>query len=132
MGAPRPVEEVQIFFRVKTLAEKAKEDEEEAIDTGFPPSNPPSDNECDGEEGDKEEENPDEEQKEAPGGGDGGEETKKAEGAGQEEKVFDKVIKVMPKIKLKGIRKAILEELGVQDICTARLYMMPDKSGEND
>lgn len=30
-----------------------------------------------------------------------------------EEKIFDKLIKVMPKKKLKDIRKAILEELGV-------------------
>jgi len=29
-----------------------------------------------------------------------------------EEKIFDRVVKVMPKTKLKGIRKAILEELG--------------------
>ena len=34
------------------------------------------------------------------------------------------MVKVLPKTKLKGIRKAILEELGVQDICTARLYSM--------
>lgn len=32
------------------------------------------------------------------------------------------MIKVMPKMKLKGIRRAILEELGVQDICKARLF----------
>jgi|Transcript_3996 hypothetical protein len=32
------------------------------------------------------------------------------------------MIKVKPKSKLKGIRKQLLEELGVQDICTARIY----------
>jgi len=41
---------------------------------------------------------------------------------------------VQQKTKLKGIRKAILEELGVQDICTARLFAIkstsdPQKSG---
>ena len=30
-----------------------------------------------------------------------------------EEKIFDRVIKIKPKEKLKGIRKAILEEMGV-------------------
>ena len=39
-----------------------------------------------------------------------------------EEKVFDHQVKIPPKTKLKGVRKAILEELGVQDMCTARLY----------
>ena len=33
--------------------------------------------------------------------------------AASEEKVFDQVIKVPPKTKLKGVRKAILEDLGV-------------------
>ena len=41
-----------------------------------------------------------------------------------EEKAFDRVVKVMPKTKLKGIRKAILEELGVQDMCTARIFLI--------
>ena len=36
----------------------------------------------------------------------------------------------MPKIKLKGIRKAILEELGVQDMCTARLFLLKTTSDE--
>lgn len=47
-----------------------------------------------------------------------------------EEKVYDRVIKVMPKVKLRGIRKAILEELGVEDICTARIYSV--KSSGDD
>jgi len=40
------------------------------------------------------------------------------------------MIKVMPKTKLKGIRKAVLEELGVQDICTARLYSIKGSIGD--
>jgi len=39
-----------------------------------------------------------------------------------EEKTFDRVVKVIPKTKLKGLRKAILEEVGVQEMCTARIY----------
>ena len=38
------------------------------------------------------------------------------------EKIFDKSVKVPPKTKLKGVRKAILEELGLHELCTARLY----------
>ena len=40
----------------------------------------------------------------------------------KEEKVFDRSVKVPPKTRLKNIRRAILENLGVQDICTARIY----------
>lgn len=29
---------------------------------------------------------------------------------------------MLPKVKLRGIRKAILEELGVEDICTVRIF----------
>jgi len=36
----------------------------------------------------------------------------------------------MPKTKLKGIRKAILEELGVQDICTARIFAVKSDDAE--
>lgn len=39
-----------------------------------------------------------------------------------EEKIFDRVIKVTPKTKLKGLRKAVLEELGMQDMCAASLF----------
>lgn len=43
--ATKLVEEVSIFFRVKTQAEKIAEDA--PIDAGFPPSAPASDNEGD-------------------------------------------------------------------------------------
>ena len=45
-----------------------------------------------------------------------------------EEKIFDRVVKVQQKTKLKGIRKAILEELGVQDMCRARLFVVKSES----
>ena len=48
----------------------------------------------------------------------------------EEEKIFDRVIKVKPKTKLKGIRRQILEELGVQDICTARIFMVKSAMDE--
>lgn len=48
--------------------------------------------------------------------------------ANPEEKLFIRLIKVLPKTKLKGVRKAILEELGVQDMCTARLYSVKGAS----
>ena len=40
----------------------------------------------------------------------------------KEEKVFDRSVRVPPKTRLKNIRRFILENLGVQDICTARIY----------
>ena len=38
------------------------------------------------------------------------------------EKVFDRSIKVGTKTRLKEIRKTILEQIGVEDICTARIF----------
>ena len=43
-----------------------------------------------------------------------------------EEKVFDRQIKVGLKTRLRAIRKTILEQIGVEDICTARLFKVPD------
>jgi len=41
---------------------------------------------------------------------------------------------VAPKTRLKGIRRAILEQLGVQDICTARIFSCtkPAKKPEDE
>ena len=92
--APKAIEEVTIFFRVKTQAEKEVEDE---VDAGFPPSPPASDNEGEN-EGD---ENNEEEKKED--GADGEEERKEpkqaspAKAENPEEKIFDRQIKVKPK-----------------------------------
>lgn len=118
--APKPIEEVSIHFRVRTMAEKLKR---EAIDAGFPPSAPMSDNEGNNEEDKDEDAEGEEAKKEEKVEGeaepaDGDEENKDAkttapEGENPEAKNFDKSISVLPKTKLKGIRKAILEELGV-------------------
>ena len=43
-----------------------------------------------------------------------------------EEKVFDRQIKVGLKTRLRAIRKTILEQIGVEDICTARLFKVSD------
>ena len=100
-------------------------------DAGFPPSNPPSDNEGDN---DNEEANPEEEKMElaetsaAPEEEAKLTEAAKTETMNPEEKIFDRVVKVQQKTKLKGIRRSILEELGVQDMCTARLYAVKSES----
>jgi len=55
--APKPIEEVSVYFRVRSLAERRAQ---EAPDAGFPPTPQESDNEGDQEQ---QEENPDEEEK---------------------------------------------------------------------
>lgn len=112
--APKPVEEIELYFRVKTQAEKISE---EQYDAGFAPTPPASDNEGDGDNPEQEKQanaSEEEDKNEA-------KQTSQKPGAA-EEKSYDRTVKVQPKMKLKGIRKAILEELGVQDICTARLF----------
>lgn len=42
--------------------------------------------------------------------------------------MFDRTIKVGAKKRLRDIRKAILEQLGVDGVCTARIYKMPDEN----
>ena len=51
--APKPVEEVTIYFRIKTQAEKLAE---ENVDPGFPPTPPESDNEAEAAPAEDEEE----------------------------------------------------------------------------
>ena len=99
---PKPVEEVVIYFRVKTLEEKHQE---AVVESGFPPSAPASDNEAEGEQQTsqkgEDEDNPQEEKKEDNPEGDG---EPRGEAKAPEEKIFDQFIKVLPKTKLKGIR----------------------------
>ena len=80
--APKPVEVVTIYFRVRTIAEKLKALE---TDAGFPPTPPASDHEGD------EDEN--EEKKEEPEAADEAKEEEKAAATGAaenpEEKIFD-------------------------------------------
>lgn len=120
----------------------AEKEAEKVEDAGFPPSVQNSDNEGNEEdedangqgdaeaEADKEEENkeaavdPAEEEKKEP--------NKTAKAENPEEKIFDRVIKVKPKEKLKGIRRTILEELGCQDSCTARLYLAKSNKKKSD
>ena len=87
--------------------------EDAAADSGFPPSAQASDNEGDDENRDAAADEEEKADDPAP------EESKEAKVASQarnenpEEKIFDKMIKVPPKIKLKQIRNKIIEELGV-------------------
>jgi len=64
----------------------------------------------------------DEEKKGDDANGDEQDKQKDKEPKMKEAKVFDRWVKVPPKSRLKNIRKFILEDLGVQDICTARIY----------
>jgi len=132
------VEEVSIFFRVKTQAEKAAE---AAQDAGFAPTPNASDNEGENEadeEADADGDKNEEEKMAEPAADSQEEDNKEAKHASPtkaenpEEKIFDRIVKINPKTKLKGIRKAILEELGCEDMCTARLYSVKSNKASDE
>lgn len=123
------VEEITLNFRLMQ-AKPSDDEQNQQQSQPFYPSPPESDNEENKNDGDVDEEKKDEEvekkddeeMKEDDNNGAQEDADKEEKPKEKEEKVFDRWIKVPPKTRLKNIRKAILENLGVQDICTARVY----------